>query len=256
MAKPKARQRARSTVAILDHRVLVRRGLAGIVADSGTHEVLFEAGSAAELLSILRECSDSTDPLPDVIILDILMPDADSLHVLAEIEEHYPECAVFVMTESTEPTHMRLAFEHGARGYALRDLSAAAIITGLEALRLNRHFVGPAMVSHLIDAFVTCGQRNPLSRLTEREQDVLRLAALQFSNREIGQRLSISEHTVKTHLRHASEKLGVKTRHEAVSLAIEAGMALKPRLVPRSGESAHEYDANGLSIPVKGSGTR
>ena len=88
--------------------------------------------------------------------------------------------------------------------------------------------------------YVTGGQQNPLSMLTEREQDVLRLAALQFSNREIAERLSISEHTVKTHLRHASEKLGVKTRHEAVLLAIQAGMALKPRLVPRLDESAQE----------------
>lgn len=240
MAKTKSRNRARSTVAILDHRILVRRGLTGLVADSGTHEVLFEAGSAAELFAILQERSDSVQPLPDVIILDILIPEVDSLDVLTQLGERFPECAPFVITDSMEPTHMRLAFEHGARAYALRDLSASAIVTALEALKLHRHFVGPAMVSHLIRTFVTGGQQNPLSMLTEREQDVLRLAALQFSNREIAERLSISEHTVKTHLRHASEKLGVKTRLEAVSLAIEGGMALKPRLVPRLDEPAHE----------------
>lgn len=254
MAKTKSRHRARSTVAILDHRILVRRGLTGIVADSGTHEVLFEAGSAAELFAILQERSDRGQPLPEVIILDILMPEVDSLEVLTQLGERFPECAPFVITDSAEPTHMRLAFEHGARAYALRDLSATAIVTALEALKIHRHFVGPVMVSHLIRAFVTGGQQNPLSMLTEREQDVLRLAALQFGNREIAERLSISEHTVKTHLRHATEKLGVKTRHEAVSLAIQSGMALKPRLVPRLDESSH--DAGGPSTPTSNSGIR
>jgi two-component system response regulator DevR len=234
---------ARSTVAILDHRVLVRRGLAGMIADSGTHEVLFEAASSAELFSILEDLKRHDRGLPDVVILDLLMPEDDGLDVLTQLTGRFPSCAPFVITDSTDPSHMRLAFEHGARAYALRDVSAAAIATALEALHANRHFVGPAMVSHLIRTFVTGAAHHPLDALTEREQDVLRLASLQFTNREIAERLSISEHTVKTHLWNACEKLGVKTRYEAVSIAIQAGMVLKPRLLPLAGQSSQAVNA-------------
>src|SRR5919199_1064427 len=178
---------ARSTVAILDYRVLVRRGLEAIVADSGRHEVQFVASSAAELFSILQECRQTGEMLPDV---------------------------------------------------------SASVITGaLEALPNNRHFVGPVMVGHLIRAFVA-EQRQPGNVLTEREQDVLRLAAQRLSNREIAKSLSITEHTVKTHLRHASEKLGAKTRHEAVSFAVETGMILEPRLTPLTKQASRKHNSS------------
>lgn len=234
---------ARSTVVILDHRVLVRRGLEAIVADSGTHEVQFVASSAAELFSILEERRLTGEPLPDVVILDIFIPYEDGLAVLSRLAQEYPTVAPFVITDSNDPAHMRLAFAHGARAYALRDVSASVITGALEALPINRHFVGPVMVGHLIRAFVT-EQRQPGNVLTEREQDVLRLAAQRLSNREIAKSLSITENTVKTHLRHASEKLGAKTRHEAVSFAIETGMILEPRLTPLTKQVSRNHDSS------------
>jgi DNA-binding NarL/FixJ family response regulator len=234
---------ARSTVAILDHRVLVRRGLEAIVTDSGTNEVQFAAGSAAELFKILDERQKKNEPLPDVVILDIFIPHEDGLAVLSRLTDEFPSCSPFVITDSIDPAHMRLAFAHGARAYALRDVSASVITGALEALSINRHFVGPVMAGHLIRAFVA-EQRQPGNVLTEREQDVLRLAAQRLSNREIAKNLSITENTVKTHLRHASEKLGAKSRHEAVSLAIETGMILEPRLTPLANQASRTLESN------------
>jgi DNA-binding NarL/FixJ family response regulator len=238
---------ARSTVAILDYRVLVRRGLEAIVADSGRHEVQFVASSAAELFSILQECRQTGEMLPDVVILDIFIPYEDGLAILSRLAQEFPTCAPFVITDSSDPAHMPLAFAHGARAYALRDVSASVITGALEALPNNRHFVGPVMVGHLIRAFVA-EQRQPGNVLTEREQDVLRLAAQRLSNREIAKSLSITEHTVKTHLRHASEKLGAKTRHEAVSFAVETGMILEPRLTPLTKQASRKH--NSSQVPV------
>lgn len=234
------------TVVILDHRVLVRRGLEAIVADSGTHEIQFVASSAAELFANLEERRLTGEPLPDVVILDIFIPYEDGLAVLSRLAQEFPTCAPFVITDSNDPAHMRLAFAHGARAYALRDVSASVITGALEALPINRHFVGPVMVGHLIRAFVT-EQRQPGNVLTEREQDVLRLAAQRLSNREIAHSLSITENTVKTHLRHASEKLGAKTRHEAVSFAIETGMILEPRLTSVTTPSSRSHDSSQAS---------
>jgi DNA-binding NarL/FixJ family response regulator len=217
------------TVAILDHRLLVRRGLAGVIDDIGGYKVTIQANSPAELFAKLHELRRSGERLPNVIILDILMPHEDGLAVLSRLAQEFPDCAPFVITDSSDLVNMRLAFDHGARGYTLREVSPCTMADALEALTENHHFVGPLMVGHTIRAFVA-EHRQPVDTLTEREQDVLRLVALRLSNQEIAHRLSISESTVKTHLHHASEKLGARTRREAASLAMQVGVVLEPHL--------------------------
>lgn len=227
------------TVAILDHRLLVRRGLAGVIDDIGGYQVSIQANSPAELFAILNERQRTGEPLPNVIILDTLMPHEDGLAVLSQFARDFPACAPFVITDSNDPVNMRLAFNHGARGYTLREVSPCTMADALEALTDNHYFVGPLLVGHLIRAFVA-EQRQPADSLTEREQDVLRLVALRLSNQEIANRLSISESTVKTHLHHASEKLGARTRREAASLAMQVGVVLEPHLSnsPRTNSSS------------------
>lgn len=216
-------------VAILDHRLLVRRGLAGVIDDIGGYEVIIQASSPAELFATLYERQRGGEPLPDVVILDILMPHEDGLSVLSRLAQEFPFCATFVISDSSDPVNMRLAFDHGARGYTLREISPCTMADALESLTDNYFFVGPLMVGHLIRTFVA-EHRQPVDTLTEREQDVLRLVALRLSNQEIAHRLSISESTVKTHLHHASEKLGARTRREAASLAMQVGVVLEPHL--------------------------
>jgi DNA-binding NarL/FixJ family response regulator len=139
--------------------------------------------------------------------------------VLSRLVQEFPSCAPFVITDS---------LEHGAKAFSLREVSPYTMADALEALTLKQYFVGPLMISHSIRAFLIRDERWPVETQTEREHDVLRLVALRLSNQEIAQRLAISESTVKTHLYHASEKLGARTRREAASLAIQVGIASEP----------------------------
>jgi len=204
----------RLKILLVDDHELMRSGLRLLVESCLGHEVA-EASSAGTALDAVRD-----DP-PDVVFLDVRMPDRDGLWVLEQLREDNPDIPVVMLSTFDEGEHIQAALARGAAGYLLKEASvrqvAEAIATAVE---------GRGVYLHPVAARRMLGTRRlePVEQLTEREQEVLRLVVEGATNEEIGATLFVAEKTVKTHLSAILRKLGVTNRTQAATKAIREGI--------------------------------
>ncbi len=173
--------------------------------------IVGETGKGAEALPLCREHR------PDVVIMDLRLPDISGFEAIAAVHAELPAIGVLVLSnyEGSEDVHRALAA--GALAYLTKDASAEELVSAILSVRNRRRYI-PVSVSALL------AQRLPGSELTDRELDVLRLLAKGHSNRETGELLGIAENTVRIHVSHILDKLGVADRTQAVVLAIQRGL--------------------------------
>lgn len=210
-------------VLIVDDHSVVREGLRTILQRSG-FDVVGEAGSG-------REAVAKTEALhPDVVLLDIRMPDEDGLHALARIKERVPDTRVIILTTYTNPGYLAQAIIAGATGYLTKEASPGQIIGAIQAAvagdqLLDRRVLEMALRNVTSRAPAPLEMADDLLEpLTEQEEVVLRLIAAGLSNEEIAHTLSVSVNTVKTHVRHIFQKLGVSDRTQAAVWAVRHGL--------------------------------
>jgi len=199
-------------VLLVDDHPVVREGLRGMLGTAAGIEVVGEAGSAAEALAVARTYR------PDVVLMDLRMPDADGVAATVDLLGERPECHVVVLTTYENDADILRAVEAGATGYLLKDASRAELAQAIRAAARGETVLAPSVAAKLVSRL-----RSPVS-LTAREIDVLRLVGAGRTNAEIGQALFISEATVKTHLLRTFAKLGVSDRTAAVTAALERGI--------------------------------
>lgn len=197
-------------VLLVDDHLVVRSGLRALLGTQPDLEVVAEASSGGEALQLVREHA------PDVVVMDLAMgPGMDGIEAIRQIRDLSRGQAVLVFTTYDSDADIVRAVDSGAMGYLLKDAAPEEIFAAIRGAVQGRSVMSPPVASRLFQQL-----RNPDEVLTPREAELLSLLTEGLSNRELGQRLFISEATVKTHLAHIYTKLGVDSRAAAIATAI------------------------------------
>lgn len=214
-------------VAIVDDQTLVRRGIAELLALAPDIQVVAEAADGEEALRLIRE------QRPDVILLDVRMPEMTGLEVLREMETKRLPGAPIMLTTFDDDLALMESLKHGARGFLLKDTSLDELLTAIRTVAAGGAIPRPAITTRVLRGIADIRPSPPVgssrlpaasSPLTERETEILRLMAGGFSNREIASALTVAEGTVKNHVSNILTKLDVRDRTRAVLRGLEQGL--------------------------------
>ena len=205
-------------VLIVDDHAVVRSGLRLVVGAEDDLEVVGEAGSAREAIFEARALK------PDVILLDVVMPDQSGLDVLPTLLHEQPQARVLVLSMQDDPQYVRRAFAEGASGYVLKEAADTEVVAAIREVARGGRYVHPELGARLIAAEAEDERRAEEDPLSDREREVLRLLALGHTNQEIAKQLYISIRTAETHRAHIMQKLRLSTRAELVRYAIAHGL--------------------------------
>ena len=199
---------------ISDDHPIVRAGFEGILAGNPDFEVVGEAGNGREAVEMARRLG------PDVVLMDLRMPEMDGVEAIQKIKDELPGIHVLVLTTYDSDADILRAIEAGATGYLLKDAPREELFRAIRAASRGEPVLAPSVTARLMKR-----ARAPAgSTLSDREVEVLGFVARGASNREIARGLYLSEATVKTHLIHVFNKLGVTDRTAAVTTALERGI--------------------------------
>jgi len=195
----------------VDDHPLLREGIAAIINNQPDMQMVAQAATGSEAIQMFRQ------HLPDVTLLDLRLPDMSGIDVLIAIRSEFPEARIVMLTTFEGDVDIRRALEAGARGYVLKNMPPKDLVEAIRQVNKGRKRIPADVAAHLAEYV---GEDD----LTEREVDVLRHIAGGNRNREIGERLFISEETVKVHVKHIMEKLGASDRTQAVAIAVRRGI--------------------------------
>lgn len=201
-------------VLIADDHPMVRSGLRQMLEAIDDFEVVADAATGTDAVRVAGRYR------PDVVLMDLRMPDLDGVAATAEIRRRYPEVHVLVVTTYDTDADIYAAIDAGATGYLLKDARRDELYTAVRAAARGETTLAPKVASRVLDQVRGADP----TALTRREVDVLRLVAAGRRNRDIAQHLHIGEATVKSHLLHIYGKLGVDHRTHAVTVALERGI--------------------------------
>jgi DNA-binding NarL/FixJ family response regulator len=211
----------RARVLIVDDHPMVREGLRSMLGGNGV-EVVGEAGSGAQALETAAALA------PDVILLDMELPDLNGLAVLRRLKALRPRAAVLVVSMHDEPALVRQAVEAGAAGYVLKGIGRRELLAAVQAVRDGESVLEPRLLQILVAESRRSPPRGDNSRQVERlttvEHEVLRLMGAGLTNREIGERMRWSLGTAKKYVQRVLEKLEVSDRTQAAVTAVRRGL--------------------------------
>jgi DNA-binding NarL/FixJ family response regulator len=218
-------------VLIVDDDDLMRAGLRGVLSSDPAIEVVGEAGDGREVAYRTRLLR------PDVVLMDVRMPDLDGISATRELLATFPEAKVVILTTFEQDDYIFGALTAGASGFLLKRTRPEELIAAIHTIAAGDSLLSPSVTSRVIERMAgqpaLDGERDPrLAELTPRETEVLELMARGLSNGEIAAELVIGESTVKTHLKRVLAKLQVRDRVQAVIFAYESGLT-QPRPEPR-----------------------
>jgi DNA-binding NarL/FixJ family response regulator len=215
-------------VLIVDDQVMVRAGLAAIVAAQDDLEVVGEAADGTAALALAEATA------PDVVLMDVRMPGMDGLTATARLTSGERPPRVLVLTTFHQDAYVYQALRAGASGFLLKDAAAGELVAAIRVVATGEAMLGPAVTRRLIDAFASgavaaAPESDPrLDALTRREREVLVCLARGLSNAEIGTALGIGVGTVKAHVNALLPKLGARDRVQATIVAYDLGV-VRPR---------------------------
>ena len=195
----------------VDDHPLLREGIAAIIASQPDMILAAQATTGSEAIQEFRQHQ------PDVTLMDLRLPDISGIDALIAIRSDYPEACVVMLTTFEGDVEIQRALAAGARGYILKSMPAKQLIEAIRQVHAGKRLVPPEVTAHLVEHM---GEES----LTAREIEVLRHIAGGNRNRDIAERLFISEETVKVHIKHIMEKLGASDRTQAVAIAVRRGI--------------------------------
>jgi two-component system, NarL family, response regulator DevR len=202
---------------VVDDHELIRRALHDLLSAEEDIDVVGEAGSVEEAA---REIPPSR---PDVVVLDLRLPDGEGIDVVRRVGPAVPDTRWLVLTSFDDPGEVRAAVEAGAAGYLLKDTASTECVRAVRRVAAGQGVLDPTVAGHLIDR--GHGPQADLAKLTPQEHRVASLLAEGLTNRQIGERLGLAEKTVKNHVSAVLTKLGAANRTEA---ALRAAKGLPP----------------------------
>lgn len=210
---------ARIKVLITDDHVVVREGLAAMLAREKDIEVVGEAVNGQQAIEKARELR------PDIILMDLRMPEVDGIEAMRRIKPENPHIKFIILTTYDNDEYIFKGIESGARAYLLKDSPREDLFKAIRVVSQGGSLIEPAVAGRVLDRFVELSHQGQASEgLSDRELEVLNLIARGASNKLIASSLSISESTAKTHIQSIFNKLGVNDRTEAVTEAVKKGI--------------------------------
>lgn len=202
-------------ILVADDHAIVRTGLRAIIKAETDLRLVGEATGGLETIDLVKNCH------PDILLLDMSMPDMDGITVLKKIKPDYPNMKVLFLTIHEDEALLREAIKFGASGYILKRAAETELISAIQTVMRGDLFIDTSLLRHFVedDGSKLEEAHTPFEPLTPREMDVLRLIARGYTNRQAGQELSISTRTVEGHRANIYKKLGVNSRVELVRFA-------------------------------------
>ncbi len=209
-------------IIIADDHVLFRQGLKSVLGARSDLEVIGEAADGLQLLDLL----DRT--LPDIILLDISMPNLRGIEAIHEIKKAHPHVKILILTMHKDKQYLEQAISAGARGYLLKEDADTELFSAIDKIRRGRIYVSPNLLDELTDDWVLTIRGEPnvpleVEHLTVREKEVLKLIAEGKGSKEISVLLYISSRTVERHRANIMQKLGAKKTADLVKHAVQKG---------------------------------
>ncbi|MET1009684.1 MAG: response regulator transcription factor [Gaiellaceae bacterium] len=205
-------------VLIVDDHAVVRTGLRLLLDTEDDLETVAEAGTARDAVFEARKHK------PDVVLMDVVLPDRSGIEVTPDVLKEAPEAKVLVLSMEDDPSYVREAFSAGASGYVLKEAADNELVAALRQVAAGERYVHPALGARMATAEAAAAARADADPLSDREREVLRLLALGHTNQEIAKMLFISVRTAETHRAHIMQKLRLATRAELVRYALANGL--------------------------------
>lgn len=209
-------------VLIADDHAILRAGLRALLDPHPDFEVVGEAESAREAVEVTHRLR------PDIVLLDLNLPDVHGLEILPVLRAAAPEARILVLTMYTDPAYLRQALRVGAAGYIPKHAADTELLTALQAVARGEVYIHSSLTYALLNEVVEKPAVDTLDerweQLSPREQEVLRLVAMGYTSAEIAQRLNLSPKTVDTYRARGMEKLGLTTRAALVRFALQKGL--------------------------------
>jgi DNA-binding NarL/FixJ family response regulator len=198
-------------VLAVDDHPLVRKGIASILANEGDMQLIGEAGNGREAVDLFRQHH------PDVVLMDLRMPDMDGVQATQAIRKEYPEARIIALTSYDGDQDIYRALEAGVRGYMLKEMVHTDVLRAIRTVHSGKRLMPQEVAERLSEYF-------PQVALTPREVEVLGHVARGLANKEIADQLGTASGTIKMHIQNILEKLGASDRTHAVTIAIQRGI--------------------------------
>jgi DNA-binding NarL/FixJ family response regulator len=206
-------------VLVVDDQTLFRTGLTSLLSEDARVEVVGQAVDGADAVKQAIKLK------PDVVLMDIKMPNVDGIEATRQIVEAVPGVRVLILTTFETDSQVIQVLKAGASGYVLKDSSAAAIVSSIVAVMSGERVMASAVANRVLDMLTgTSTPKEFYDGLTNREIEILKLLANGMANKQIAYRLKISEKTVRNHVSNTYEKLGIYDRSQAVLYAVKKGL--------------------------------
>lgn len=218
MSKPSNRSVEKIRILLADDHNIVRAGVRQLLESAEDLQVVAEAGDGQEAQTLIEQHR------PDVAVLDIQMPKASGIEVTRWVRSHAPQVGILILTAYDDDPYVMAVLQAGANGYVLKTGQADELIQAVRDVHEGRSALDPNITRKLMSNLFKGPEKRIVDPLTDRELDVLRLAAKGFTNKAIGVQLSISDRTVQGHLAHIFAKLQANSRTEAVMRAVSLGL--------------------------------
>ena len=206
-------------VLVVDDQTLFRTGLTSLLREDPRVDVIAQAVDGADAIKL------ATKLKPDVVLMDIKMPNIDGIEATRQIVEAVPGVKVLILTTFETDSQVIQALKAGASGYVLKDSSAPAIVSSIVAVMSGEKVMASAVANRVLEMLTgTATPKEFYDGLTNREIEILKLLANGMANKQIAFRLKISEKTVRNHVSNMYEKLGIYDRSQAVLYAVKKGL--------------------------------
>jgi len=211
-------------VLLVDDHTLVRAGLRRLVDEQENMEVVGEAGDGFQAIALVADLQ------PDVILMDIAMPNMNGLEAAAAIKKRWPDIHILLLTVHDDREYLFRALEVGASGYILKEAKTQELVLAIQAVQRNEMYLYPSVTRWLVSDYLQRGrysggeEQEQLGQLTERQRVVIQLIADGYSNQEIAEKLVISPYTVQTHCTNVLRKLNLHSRADLIKYAIRHGL--------------------------------
>jgi len=206
-------------VFLVDDHEIVRRGVGSLLDDEDGIAVVGEAGTAAQALVRVPALE------PDVVVLDVRLPDGDGVTVCRDIRSMLPETRMLMLTSYSDDEALYGAVMAGASGYILKQIHGTDLVGAVRTVAQGRSLLDPESTTRMLQRLRDqAGRKDPLSELTEQERRVLELIGEGLTNREIGARMYLAEKTVKNYVSRVLAKLGMARRTQAAAYAVRLSM--------------------------------
>ncbi len=207
-------------VLVADDHAIVRTGLRALLNDESSMELVGEASGGYEAMELVEKTQ------PDVLVLDLSMPDLDGISVTRKIKPNFPDLRILILTLHEDEALLKEAIKAGASGYILKRAAESELISAIRIVLRGDLYVDPSMVRSLLGepGQPLPAQRTSMENLTPREIDILKLIVEGYTNQQMGEKLNISTRTVEGHRANINDKLGLHSRVELVRYAREHGL--------------------------------